>query len=370
MSYRGLLPTQSGKTVDLKSTSTPKSYYLGLFPHHIVQEMSDVLSPANRRAAISTVHQVILDCQNVELLVESLQEITKLVTIPLNDSNIKIVLMGLEVLNDLVDKVPGHLSPCLCILIPTYMAKIGNNKYVVKQAGMKLLKHLMEVMSPMPVIDVIMDHGLSYKQSKIREETLNIVIASLLEFPASEFNLLCIIEKIAPLLADNKQKVRQACLETCMVLASKLGPEQFQSLVTAVIRVERTLPSNEKNSQLSLMLAFQTRLSRKDLPQLNEDGLVDHVVNVANGKNVTGLAGMDVDWILAASSSEKSNSPSGKGRSHSTSGPGPLKSAGKKLPWDKSSKVCFVCVCVFERKCNFNIPMISVVLEFHYTIST
>ena len=173
----------------------------------------------------------------------------------------------------------------------------------------------------------------------MREETLNIITVSLLNFPNGEFDLLWLVEQTAPLLADSKQKVRQACLEEFAILADRLGKKGLlQQVVSAVVSVERGLLSNlATDPNLSLMLAFQARIARHRLPQLNQDGLVDHVVNVTSGKGSCELTGSDIDWIMAAAG--KSTSPKNS-QKVPTSGlaipaaPGPIRSAGKRLPWD------------------------------------
>ena len=116
-----------------------------------------------------------------------------------------------------------------------------------------------------------------------------------------------------------------------------LGENNVQCLASAVTSVEKSLSHSNSSSSVSLVQAFKARLSRKKLPTVNSDGLVDYVVNVANGNDGTELTGPDVDWILAASG--KSCSPGVSGRKQLVSGSGPLKSAGKKLPWDHKEKV-------------------------------
>lgn len=311
------------------SPSPPPSLYLGLFPQRILADIRDQSSVETRKAAISSIHGTLRETKDKAILVESLQEIVSLVTPSLNDGNFKIVLTTLQLVDDLVSKTGSAILPFLPMLLSHYLDKVGTHKYMVKQTGMKVLLHLMTVLSPSPVINEIINFGSRHKQGKVREETLNIVIASLLTFPSSEFSLASLVEQVTPLLIDTKQTVRQACLEACAVLADRLGREQIHILLTAVLSLQRIMTNTNTEN---LHVAFQSRLARKKLPHLNEDGLVNHVVNVSNGRAVPGgdrqLTGADVDWILDG----KGNTLSANSRSQSTSGP--LKSAGKKLPWD------------------------------------
>lgn len=322
--------------------SPPPPLYLGLFPQRVITDIKDQSNVETRKAAINTIHKALQETKDKAVLVESLQEIVSLVTPSLNDSHFKIVLTSLKVVDDLVSKTGSAILPFLPIFLSRYLNKAGSHKYTVKQTGMKVLLHLMQVLSPSPVINEVINYGSQHEQGKVREETLNIVIASLLTFPSSEFSLLNLIEQVTPLLIDSKRNVRQACLEACTVLADRLGQDQVH-LLSAVLNLQRNVTNTDTGN---LFVAFQTRLSRKQLPQLNEDGLVNHTVNVANTWNTGGgggggrggsdLSGSDVEWILACES--KPLTSGANSRSQSTGGP--LKSAGKKLPWDNEpSKV-------------------------------
>ena len=310
--------------------------YLCLFPEDILLRLRDEESVENRKTALTTIHQKILDCQEIEIIAENLQKIVIMVTMPLSDTNIKIVLTGLQVIHDLIDKVQGRVLPHLEHIFSVYLEKIGINKYNVKQAGLKLLMHLTAVVGPKKVIELIMKHGLSSKKSKVREETLNTIAVTLLNFPDSELDLTSMIKNIAPLLADSKQNVRQSCLEACVVLSKHLGGvDSHQQLMSTVMAIDQSIPKTSSTN--SLMLAFETRLSRNLTPILNSDGLIEHGVSVANGKNSGVYDGPDVDWILAGLG--KSTSPGSGGiGGRKISGSGPLKSAGKKLPWDAKDK--------------------------------
>ena len=140
--------------------------YLRLFPGDIVHQLQDEDSVENRKAALTVIHHAIQRCDDLDILTENLQKIVILATLPLNDSNIKIVLTGLQVLIDLVEKVKEKLSPHLNHVLSTYLEKISGNKYNVKKAGNKLLKKLMSVVSPMRVIEVVIEQGLHSKPIK------------------------------------------------------------------------------------------------------------------------------------------------------------------------------------------------------------
>lgn len=323
-----------------------ESLYLALFPQGILNDLKDKDNLEKRQAAVNMIQSTIQGCKDRSLLLNSLPELVNLVTTPLNDSNFKIVLTGLQLMGDLIDQVGNQLAPFLTPLISSYLGKVGSNKYAVKHAGMRVLVKLMHVLGPWPVISTVAVYGLTHRMTKVREETLNIIISSLLTFPASSFKLPQLVEITAPLLMDSKQRVRQASLETLAVLADRMGRKKANFITSTISEMERRSKA-EDNENLSLWDAYQTRLARKGLPNLNVDGLVDHVVNVTSGHNTTDeFTGPDVDWILAAgkgSASSSGKKKSATGGQSSCTIPGPLKSAGKRLPWENEhpkSKVC------------------------------
>ena len=339
MPNRFSIAPETSDSVDYNAFKETASSLFTL-PQLIADRLQDDSSVENRKTALTTIHHSIQNCDKSEIA-EHLQNIVILVTMPMSDSNIKIVLTALQVLDDLVGKVKNKISPHLDQILTVYLERVACSKYNVKQAGIKLLLHLIEVVGSTKVLIGIMDHGYSSKKSKIREESLNVISIALLHFPAGTIDLKAIVTKTAPLLIDSRQNVRQACFEACTVLSKQLGQDDLQLIVSAVSSVEQTLqkPEDTCTYKPTLMRAFEARIARSTaLPSINKDGLLEHAIKVANGKGdgVT-FSGPDVDWILAGTG-KNSSSPGVSGRKISTSGSGPLRSAGKKLPWDPAKE--------------------------------
>jgi hypothetical protein len=204
----------------------------------------------------------------------------------------------------------------------------------------------MEHLGPDAVISELMSYGLRHKASKVREDVINIVIATLLKYPRTDINLLDVAKRLAPSLVDSRQRIRQAALEAFAVLAHVLGKGNVQPLVSAVSSVEKSYLQEVKQEEKScgLMAAFQARLSRRLLPSINSDGLVDHAIHVAVGLSSAGktrsLIGDDVDWILQGSISANphQSSPTGDSGSRVPSGVRPYHSTTRnRLPWEKEN---------------------------------
>lgn len=259
----------------------------------------------------------------------------------LDDVNFKIGVTSLQIIGLLVAKLGVSVRPVLKPLLLALSNKLGDNKIVIRQENMKVLMQLMQILSPNAVLSVLTTN-LQHRNSRVREETVNVFIAALLTFPSSDFNLPDLTNAIAPALVDSKRRVRQAALEAFAVIAQAMGPGRIQPVVSAVDAIELTMGGD------GVMAAITARLARRQLPRLNRDGLVEYAVPMPSSGTIRGQnntpRGADIDWILAGTAGTGSADPSGSARSTpglndslNMSGPSPRRffSAGKnRLPWE------------------------------------
>lgn len=355
-----------------------------IFPTSVADLLEDRANWKNRATGITAILHSVREVKDASLLEKNATALLSVLTNCLNDPHFKIVLITHEVLEEVISKIGPALADSLKLLVGCLVGKMGDNKFVTKQANMKVFMQLMQVLKPQQVAIEVLSCGLRHKISRVREETINVVIAALLTFPRTEFDLLILAKEIAPSLVDNKQRVRQASLEVFALLAHSLGKGHLQPLVSAVASVERSyfgkepdhINKTEGGSLFGVMVAFQARLARRQLAHLSNDGLVVHAINVTNTRGAVPFSGADIDWILAAGNSgvhsctpsavrrrslhEMQNDPTGS----NTSQPiipvpnfRPYRSAGKRLPWeidnqdkekDHSVKVCEIFHPVFD----------------------
>jgi len=339
-----------------------------IFPANVMSLLEDRSNWKNRESGITDILKSVREVKEASLLQANSEALLSILTNCLNDSHFKIVLHAHEVLEEIISKIGPAVTHSLKPLVGCLVSKMGDNKFVTKQASMKIFMQLMQLLKPHPVVSEVLACGLRHKISRVREEAINIVIASLLTFPRTEFDLLLLAKEIAPCLVDNKQRVRQASLEVFALLAHSLGKGHVQPLVSAVASVERSYFGKELQddgkvdngtSLQGVMVAFQARLARRQLARLNGDGLVVHAVSVTgSSRGSVPYSGADVDWILAAGNSgissctpsavrrrssllsELQNDPSGANTSQGiTPVPTfrPYRSAGKRLPWEIDS---------------------------------
>ncbi|XP_077319695.1 TOG array regulator of axonemal microtubules protein 1 [Lithobates pipiens] len=211
----------------------------------------------------------------------------------LDDSNFTVVLVTLDVLNCFVLNLGQGVKQFLKPVIASTVKILGDGKITVKQEYMKIYMRLMKVVGPYQVLTVLLEN-LKHKNSRVREEVVNICIVSLLTYPSEDFNLPFLACEIAPCLIDSKRRVRHAALEAFAVLAASMGPGK-SSLLKAVDEVEL-----QENGE-GLMNAVQARLARKTLPRISPQGLIEYALPFPSSAHIRGthhLPGADTDWLL------------------------------------------------------------------------
>ena len=335
------------------------TYEFGIIPSHVMDQISDQENFKLRAKGVEELKNIMLDLQEPTIqtnLMPHMMSFISFLNNLLDDSNFKITTVTLEILCLLVEKLGKNVKQFLKPLSSTLTKRMGDNKIVVRQAVMKVATRMMHSYSPKAVLSVICEN-LRHKNSKVRQETLNIIISALLQFPSYAFDLASVCKMVAPTLTDPKRQVRQGALECLSVIAQAMGPGRLAPLVQAVDQVELS------NDGEGVMGAVQARLARRQLPKLNSEGLVEYATPVPSSASTRSSAsfqqqGADMDWILGGSMSSRglsrsdtmelesvnsSNCPTPTATTPITETNGqsrPYMSAGKgrkKLPWEGES---------------------------------
>lgn len=330
------------------------SYEFGIIPSHVMSQINDQENFKLRAKGVEELRNIMYDLSENDVqnnLMPHMISFISFLNNLLDDSNFKITTVTLDILCILVEKLGKNVKQYLKALSLTLAKRMGDNKIVVRQAVMKVAIKMMQSYSAKPVLSVICEN-LQHKNSKVRQETLNIIIAALLTFPSYAFDLPVVCRMVAPTLTDGKRQVRQAALECLSVIAQAMGPGRLGPLVQVVDQVEL---SNEGEG---VMGAVQARLARRQLPKLNSEGLVEYATPVPSSASTRSSAsfqaqGADVEWIVGGSTSmrglsrsdtmelESVTSSSCPTPTANTESNGrPFVSSGKnrkKLPWEGES---------------------------------
>ncbi|CAG5117605.1 unnamed protein product, partial [Candidula unifasciata] len=336
-----------------------ESFEFGLVPSQILIRLNDQKDFRTRAQAVEDLKSIIINTTSFELSTHMLPFVGSFINFLsnlLDDSNFKIINVTLEIILSLVEKLEKNTISFLEPLTSALLKRMGDNKIVIRQLVMSIVIKMMQSTSPMDVISVIKDN-LQHKNSRVRQETINLIIAALLTFPSRDFDIPQICKSVGPTLTDVKRAVRQAALECFATLAQVMGPGQLHPLVSAVDEVELCTDGE------GLMAAVQARLSRKQLPKLTSDGLVEYATPTPSSATVRSSLSQhsaDTEWIMAvgagvsntsrsarsvpldfgsATTSSRSTPVAGPDFSVLTSAVRPFMSAGRgrnKLPWEDS----------------------------------
>ena len=188
---------------------------------------------------------------------------------------------------------------------------------------------------------------------------MNVVIIALLYYDNGEINLLNVARDIVQSMQDGRSRVRQAAFEAIALISSQLNESDLRHVVSMVVEVHRMTRSSQsnrpnapQNGDMNLVDAFHARIARKQVPKLDNQGLVQYSVPVLKTSNEVLHSGPDVDWISAGSGGSASTQlqvdsnsppqPSSQNSQLSTVAPPPssfrpYRSAGKR-PWETDVK--------------------------------
>ena len=307
-------------------------------PVNILNNLAPEKSWQTRSDAVNDLFIFISQTMDVNSLNYYCRNILDYVSVLAEDSNFNVALVSMNILHQIVMRAGAQTKVHLDIVIKILMKKLSDSKLIMRKINLRIALSLMHALTPMVFLKSIFPM-LKHKSSRVREEILNMIIAALLSFPSSEFNLAALPEIVGFTLLDSRKRVRHASLECFAILSQQLGPGNLSPLVSAVDILER---KNNKNCE-GLLLAVQSRLGRKMLPKINENELVQYALKLpANKANLLeGDGGSqlkpDVAWIIAGMSvsgyetcrSELSDYNDGEKR---------ILSAGRnKLPWQDNN---------------------------------
>ncbi|XP_078090289.1 TOG array regulator of axonemal microtubules protein 1 isoform X2 [Mustelus asterias] len=318
-----------------------------IIPQELYARLLDREDYKSRTHAVEELKNVVDDFNFVTVPSASILGFIGFLCTLLDDSNFKVVHGTLEIINLLVVKLNHGVVNYLKPITSATIKVLGDNKVVTKQEYMKVFIGLMKQVGPQKVLDMLLDH-IKHKNSRVREEILNIIIASLLTYPSEDFDLPSLCHVVAPALTDSKRKIRHAALEAFAMLASSLGSNK-----TFLVKAVDTVEIQEDGD--GVMAAVQARLARRILPKLTPQGLVEYAIPMpssAHGRGIQMPLGADTEWLLASGRTQSAHSYHGDHETHSLGygSPSPstdeytsfrrVLSAGRgknKLPWEHTS---------------------------------
>lgn len=266
---------------------------VGLISQELHEQLLDHRNYQNRTNGVEELKQILSDVDIQSVPSDSIEEFINFLSRLLDDSNFKVLYGTLQVLNLLIQKLDTNLDKYFKQIVVVALKALGDTHTITRNEYMNVFRHLMKTVAPQQILDLVMGN-LKHKNSRIREDVLNIIIAAMLTHPRKEFNIPKLCLEVAPHLADSKRKVRHAALELFAVFDYCLDTGKKQPLMKAVDMVEL----NEDAE--GLMAAVQVRRARRVLPKLSSEGVVEYglVVPKPGQRCSPQSPGADLDWVM------------------------------------------------------------------------
>ena len=176
-------------------------------------------------------------------------------------------------ISDVLDRFADSMATTLdgasaAAIVGRLMEKFADNKIVIRQQNLKVMKKLISSLSPAVVLPPLLTYT-SHDNSHIREQAVNVVIQTLLASPSQPTELYRkAMSAMSAALDDVKPKVQSVALEACAVLREAAGPAAFDALL------RECGVSDEKVARID----ERVRQGREALPALSNDGLVEFTV--------------------------------------------------------------------------------------------
>ncbi|XP_060939071.1 TOG array regulator of axonemal microtubules protein 1 [Limanda limanda] len=266
----------------------------GLISQELHKQLLDPKNYLNRTDGVEELKRVLSGVDIKSVPSASVEDFINFLPRLLDDSNFKVLYGTLQVLNILIQRLGTSVEKYIKLLLLVAFKALGDARTITRSEYMNVFHRLMETVAPQQVLNLLVSN-LKHKNSRVREDVLNIIMAAMLTHPRRDFNIPKLCCEVAPYLADSKKKVRHAALELFAVFDYCLDTGKKQPLMKAVDMVEL----NEDAE--GLMAAVQARRARRVLPKLSSDGIVEYGLVVPKPGQRCSLqygSGADMDWVM------------------------------------------------------------------------
>ncbi|KJH40927.1 HEAT repeat protein [Dictyocaulus viviparus] len=123
-----------------------------------------------------------------------------------------------------------------CQVVSLLANHFGNQKAVIKQLIMMTCMDLFQNINPKTVVGVLCVY-LENKNSRVREEVVNILTSALMITSSSRINFTAVLNLLVPLLIDPKRRVRLAAFEQLSVVGYLMS-DKIDTLLKTVKNAE------------------------------------------------------------------------------------------------------------------------------------
>uniref|UniRef100_A0A8R1I8G4 TOG domain-containing protein n=1 Tax=Caenorhabditis japonica TaxID=281687 RepID=A0A8R1I8G4_CAEJA len=265
----------SNRSPAIRSATKPQSgverrLRYGIVPSLVCAMIAEESDANQRISGLEKLKQIIdqISGEDIARLVPHLHSYLLMLSNVLEDLNFKVVVLALDIVRATAQHLKGHMEAHIQQFVNLVAKHFGNQKSVIKQIIMMTFMELFQNINPKTVGGCLRVF-LENKNSRVREEVINIYTASLMTNSPSKFNLTPLVNILVPMFHDPKKRVRLAAFEQLSVLAYLMNGKTEQ-----IMKAVRDFES-EQNTR-GLVDAVTARIRRQVLPRIRYDGLIEY----------------------------------------------------------------------------------------------
>eukprot|EP00039_Didymoeca_costata_P020699 m.342134 g.342134 ORF g.342134 m.342134 type:complete len:1486 (+) comp21012_c0_seq1:282-4739(+) len=220
----------------------------GYIPPKLLSQLKDS-SWEVRKNAVDTLKNTTHNLERTSAIIPYLNDLIKLLLSLVGDTNLKITLTAIEILEQLIEKVGWPMRSHLESLVNYQTNLLGDMRIVVRQASTKLLITMMQSLTPPPVLEVLLPH-IKQENWRVREEIINVVILALTTFQKEQLDLHYIVSEVGSALNDKKQRVKALAMQAFASIEEIIGYEALGSLMrTMGISTAKLADASDTNAR-------------------------------------------------------------------------------------------------------------------------
>ncbi|EGT55524.1 CBN-CHE-12 protein [Caenorhabditis brenneri] len=260
----------------LRSSAKPQSgggerrLRYGIIPSVVCALITEENDANQRIAGLEKMKQVVdqITTEEIARLVPHLHSYLLMLSNVLEDLNFKVVVLALDIVRSTAHHLKQHMEAHIQQFVNLVSKHFGNQKSVIKQIIMMTFMELFQNINPKTVGGCLRVF-LENKNSRVREEVINIYTASLMTISPSKFNLPPLVNILVPMFHDAKKRVRLAAFEQLSVVAYLLNGK-----TEIIMKAVRDFEQEQKTRGLAE--AVTARIRRQVLPRIRYDGLIEY----------------------------------------------------------------------------------------------
>ena len=244
---------------------------LSFVPPRLLEDLQDANNWRVRALAVEELQGLVKAVHGPAEIQPHLAQLMDFLLALLHDPNFKIEITALQTIGDLISLMGADIRPFEVLLMPQLQQKLGDNKTLVRHANAKVVVKMMGALGPDGIVSALLG-DLSHESWRVREEILVLTMQGLLAFEP-RLNLDAIVCAVAPLLDDEKIKVKLTAIESLALLHAAMGADRFFSV----------LPTLDGH----VLRLLEVRLTQPQLPTLNAEGMLELPTVRGNGHDDT-----------------------------------------------------------------------------------